>query len=204
MPENPDDSNMLIARAKALEEYALLESALAQLLSTLLGTTAQKASIVFFAIFNSRSRNQILETLLEVAHKNQYDTYWYGEPGSLGKPKTGGLFTLIHQLNEERNRIVHWHPVQKIDGGKSSFELMPPKFWHRGPARASITVDTLTEFKNKANFVYRSVNMFYLFTTPEFSVPDDARDTWRDIFGRPAIYPPSNTHPLACKRRQCS
>jgi hypothetical protein len=111
------------------------------------------------------------------------------------------LFTLIRQLDDERNRIVHWHPVQKIDSAKSSFELMPPNFWHRVPDAASITVDMLTEFKSKANFVYRSVNMFYLFTTPEFPVPDEARNTWRDIFARPAVYPPSNAHPLVAAAR---
>jgi hypothetical protein len=112
--------------------------------------------------------------------------------------------TLIRQLDDERNHIVHWHPVQKVDllgDGKSNtaLQLMPPHFWHRAPAAAPITVQALKDFASKANFVRRSITMFYLFTTRAFAsrLPDDARNTWREIFARPALYPPSNTHPLS-------
>jgi hypothetical protein len=119
-----------------------------------------------------------LASLLEVVHKNQYDAYWYGEPGSPGKPKTGGLFTPIRQLDDERNRIAHWHPVQKIDSGKSSFELMPPNFWHRAPAAASITVDTLAEFKKRQILCTAQLTCSIYLRRPSFLCP-----TMREMHG---------------------
>jgi hypothetical protein len=191
------DGKMQIARALAIEEYTMVESNLARLFAALLGTADRKGSIVFFALLNARSRNSTLESLLQEQHGNKYDAYWYGEPGRAGKPKTPGLITLIRQLDDERNRIVHWHPVQKIDGTKSSEVLLPPHFWHRAPTAVPITIESLTAFAQKASFVHRSIAMFYAFTTMQDRLRTDTKQTWLEIFARPALYPPSNTHPLS-------
>jgi len=197
-----EHDDMLVARAKALEEYALLESSLARLFTSLLGTSDQKGSIVFFAM-GAGSRARILRSLLEALHKKQYDVHWYGEAGSPGTPRTGGLFTLIHQLDSERNKIVHWHPVQKVEllgdgNNKSSLELMPPHFWNRAPKATPIAAQMLIDFKKKANFVYRSISMFYVNTDAQFRgrFGEDVRTIWLDILARPVLYPPPATHPI--------
>jgi hypothetical protein len=180
----------------AIEEYAGVESALARLFAALLGTTDRRGSIIFFAIVNTRSRNSILEALLEDLHGRKYDTYWYGDPGSPGNPKTGGLLTLVRQLDDERNHIVHWHTVRQI-GPEISEALYPPHFWHRAPLADPITIETLTQFTQKANFVGRSISMFYAFTSMYDRLPAEAQKTWLEIFARPALYPPANSHPLS-------
>jgi hypothetical protein len=193
----PRDTDMQIARAVAIEEYASVESAMSRVFAALLGTTDRKGSIVFFAIVNTRSRNSILEALLEDKHGKKYDAYWYGEPGSPGKPRTGGLITLIRQLDDLRNHIVHWHPVRQISQSGTSEALYPPHFWHRAPLADPITHEFLIEFAQKANFVYRSLSMFYFFTTAYDRLSAESQKTWLEIFARPAIYPPSSTHPIS-------
>jgi len=208
MPKEPidlaagSDGTMQIARAVAIQEYAQVESNLAKLFTALLGTGARKGSIVFFALMNARSRNSILESLLKEEYGNMYNAYWYGEPAGQVKRKTGGLITLIRQLDEERNRIVHWHSVQQIEGAKKSEVLLPPHFWLRGGTRDPLTTESLVAFAQKANFVHRSIAMFNLlatnlFTTVQDQISTDAKQTWHNIFAQPALYPPSNTHPLS-------
>jgi hypothetical protein len=199
----PRDGGLQLARGFAIEEYSKLESALSRLLASLLDTTWTKASIVFFSLINTRSRNSIFKALITATHGDRYDMYWNGRAGAPGIPRASGLLALIRQLDDERNRIVHWQTVRnfsKDDGGtQTSFEqLMKPEFWFREPAAAptSIQVDDLRAFIGKTDFVTRSVVMFRGFTA-EASFPESARRIWAEIFQQPVSYPPPDTHPLS-------
>jgi hypothetical protein len=174
-------------------------------LSDLAGTTNQAASIIYFGIVNTRSRTTILEKLLQMTHGTKYDVHWHGEPGAPGKPATSGLFALIRQLDEKRNNIVHWHTVietgSRPDGTPINEEsLAPPHFWYRTPEMVPLLTSDLEEFILKAEFVHRSINMFAWFNAQKTPLAPEARQTWPEIFARPAIYPPSNARPLRTRK----
>jgi hypothetical protein len=180
-----------------------LEAALSRLLSVLLGTTLAKASIVFFSLLNTRARNEVFETLITATHGDRYNTYWNGQPGSPRVPRVSGLLALIRQLDDERNRLVHWQTVQSVsrnpDGSTHAFEqLMKPDFWFREPRATpmAIQIADLEAFIRKADFVTRSIVMFRGFTGDD-RFPDEAKRTWSQIFQEPVPYPPPDAHPLS-------
>jgi hypothetical protein len=159
-------SSLRTARALAIEEYAKLESALSGLLAHLLETTQAKASIVFYSLLNSRARNLMFQSLITARHGDKYDIHWFGQPGERGARRIPGLFVLIDQLNEERNRIVHWQIVRSAD--QISAQLMMPEFWLRDPTNPSpriIDVPELGAFIQKVSFVSGSIQMFVAFNT---------------------------------------
>ena len=189
------DGKLQIARAVAIEEYAKVEQSLSWLFAGLLGTTRDKAGVVFFRLTNTHSRNSIIESLLQKNHGLIYRTYWSGTQ------QHGGLFTLLRQLDSRRNEIVHWHVVMSVGGdpAKTSESLHPPNFWNRTPTTQSIGLAELEDFTLKADFVGRSINMFTAFTDPSMN-PHFAADNsaaWQGIFEQPITYPPPDTHPLS-------
>jgi hypothetical protein len=109
------DADFQIARGLAVEAYANLEYAQSMLFAQLLDTTQDRASIIFFRITNRRSRNRIISDLLEKEFGDKYDIYWQGQGGVSGQKREPGLFTLINNLDDCRNEIVHWHTAQKWD-----------------------------------------------------------------------------------------
>jgi hypothetical protein len=194
---DPPAVTLQVARALAIEEYANLESALSRLLANLLGTSFAKASIVFFSLLNTRARSAMFESLIAAVHGDKYRTFWLGQRGQPGIPRTNGLLALIRQVDQERNHVVHWHTIQASD--RSSEQLMMPEFWFRDPYNAeptSIGVPELQAFIAKTSFVARSVVMFAMFTSGDLR-PADVAQTWSQIFQQPVSYPPSDTHPLS-------
>jgi hypothetical protein len=206
LTERTADDELRIARALAIEAYAGVESALVVLLGRLLGTTNDLAAIVFFRITNSRATSKIIEQLLEKAHGTKYDTYWHGQPGAGGQRKIPGLFALIRQLNEKRNDIVHWHIRSSSSStGDQWDDLTPAYYWTRGH-QEPITTPDLNAFIEKAKFVQSSIFHFCQFTTKASDVFLRAYggklETWTRIFeDQPAVYPPSEDHPLAPRKR---
>ena len=75
-----------------------VESALASLLESILDTDFQKAHILFFSVQSARSRNDMLQRLLDLHFKSDIKKYW----ASYAK--------FISTLADFRNAIVHWHP----------------------------------------------------------------------------------------------
>lgn len=206
-PKSPIDLDSLVRpgrmqdlRATAIEQYAKMESALAQLLAHLAGTSEQVASIIYFTIISTRARNTIIAKLLNVRHGTKFDVHWHGCPGKPGQPKTSGLLALIRQTDEQRNNIVHWRTTQRISGGMTlDDELVMPDFWYRAPDSRpdNITVLTLEKFILKTEFVLRSINMFTWAMSRPQRVTPDALKTWHEIFQQPALYPPLDSHPLS-------
>jgi hypothetical protein len=188
--------DLKIARADAIHNYAALEQSLCTLFGRLLGTTDPLAGIVFFRIVATRSRNDMIEALLEKRFGEQYDIYWHGVPGSPGVLKQTGLLALIKQLDTTRNFIVHWAIAVHIGDGPATQSLIPPNIWNYVDDRRSLTVADLQEFSKKASFVARSLNMFnfWIFDAPTRKM--EIEEAWREIFQQPCTYPPSSTHPL--------
>jgi len=185
----------LVERANAIERYAQVEQALSLLFSDLLGTTFDLGGIVFFRVTNASARNAIIESLLEKRHGTTYEAYWHGIPNT---PHKRGLFTLLRQLDQRRNEIVHWHGVTNIhaEGDKATSTLT--NAWTYATDTQSIAVDDMREFSAKADFVARSAGMFMVFASNRFDNPD-WRQTWHGIFQQPCTYPPAEGHPLSQK-----
>lgn len=180
-------------RSCAIEAYATLERSLSDLLTLLLANDMRAAATIFNRLGNTKSRNLIIEDLIEHRYTGAYSAYWHGIAGTKDK---SGLMTIIQSLDGKRNEIVHWHSVRNVTDTDDSLVLMPPSFWFRPTAPTIDTVDLLS-FIEKANFAHRSLNMFITYVS-EQGPPGDAawRDTWRGIFQKPCSYPPSDTHPL--------
>lgn len=184
-------------RSVALESHAALESSLVVLLGSLLRTTHDIAATVFFEITSVRSRNTMIQNLLQQRYGEKYSAYWYGKAREANKKKHPGLFSHITALDESRNQIVHWHPVGMKDAhGNDDMELRPAYYWARKPGAIPLTVNHLAIFSLKAQFVARSVQMFWRFTTKPHSFSEAELQVWTGIFQQPAPYPPSNDHPL--------
>lgn len=167
----PNALPLLIERARAINAYASIETALSTLLAQLLGTDDESAAIVFFRLPNARSRNAIIEALLKKRHQATYDIYWNGVPKTADNR---GLFDLIRELDQRRNEIIHWHTSNYIrieDGGVvAEAQLTPPNFWTRSD-HPRLTDNDLRAFSAKADFVSRSVVMFYAVTSGGDSEP---------------------------------
>ncbi|MEX0954615.1 MAG: hypothetical protein WDZ83_05315 [Rhizobiaceae bacterium] len=190
-----DDSGpFLILRAKAIDQYAQMESSLSILYSVLLKTDMDTAAIVFFRIANTRARNRIAEELLKKRFRDRFSHYWFGIPST---PNKRGLMTLINDLDAQRNEIVHWHVMTTIntDTDARTTTLTPPNFWADGRGKAK-TIEHLAAFLGKASFVSQSIMMFCAHHG-SFENPVPLTDAWRDIYQRPCVYPPPNNHPLS-------
>ena len=174
-------AQFLIERAQAIDQYAGVEQSLSMLFSDLLGTSFELGGIVFFRISNATSRNAILEQLLSKKYGEAYEVYWNGIRGT---PHKRGLFTLLRQLHERRNEIVHWHTVNNIhtDGTTHTvtLTLTRPNFWTSDTQRSYITAEDMREFSAKASFVSRSINTFTMVATHRF--PDGPRDKHGSVF----------------------
>lgn len=199
-PQSPHDK-LLIARAKAIQAYAVLEQSLGKLFAYLLGVPEDYAGIVFFRITSARNRNQIVEHLLDKKFESAYDAYWHGLPGSPGNPKTGGLLSIIRQLDDTRNQVVHWQTMTSVGGAEQTSYLIRPNLWEYITDRQSLTIAQIDEFSAKTDFAARSVNIFWWYSDPNFisrsGLSEADAQPWLDIIRRPCTYPISNTHPLS-------
>jgi hypothetical protein len=158
-----------------------------------LGTELVLAAIVFYSITNTNSRNRIIDELLEKRHVTTYEAYWNGIPGT---PNKRGMFTIIRQLDQSRNELVHWH-IGFTHGEIPGIGLRKPTSWAQ-PNAPSISMQDLIQFVEKADFVHRSLNIFFLLvSTPRTAPEAEALQTLDEIFQQPASYPPSDTNPLS-------
>jgi hypothetical protein len=106
MNDDPDDiphpNPIHHAVGEAIEAYSNVESALASLLESILDTDFQKAHILFFAVQSARSRNEMLQRLLELQFQTDIKKYW------------ASCASFISTLADFRNAIVHWHPFYTV------------------------------------------------------------------------------------------
>jgi hypothetical protein len=181
-----NEDNYRILRSLAIEAYARVEEALCGLFSDLLGTTFDLGGIVFYGISSGYARNRMIQTLLTKRDGDRWDRYWFGQDG---------MMKLVRRLDQERSWIVHWHPVDIRAKDRSETTLRKPNFWATG-SQEEITEEDLQAFIDLANFVSRSINMFFITRKGEL-VGDQQLKEWFHLFQEPCVYPPPNDHPLS-------
>ena len=114
----------LVERARAIDSYARVEHSLSSLFADLLGTHRDIGGIVFFKITNASARNAMIESLLEKKHGATYEAFWSGIPNT---PNKRGLFTLVRQLDQTRNEIIHWTTVNSVSGDPPTRLIQHPE-----------------------------------------------------------------------------
>ncbi|KAF0128096.1 MAG: hypothetical protein FD148_1898 [Methylocystaceae bacterium] len=188
------EPNFIIRRALAIEFYANLEQALSVVFSILMKTDKVRSDIVFFKIINTSIRNKVIGDLLSICFGEQFDIYWYGAPGTPALSRCPGLFTHIRALDEQRNRIVHWHTLRYLqeDEKYNSFKF-PHEILKKATSSETMTSDELACFCDKARVITRAVELFIEF----ISVYERGESSaLHHIFQQPIPYPPSESHPL--------
>jgi hypothetical protein len=98
-----NQAQCLFSRAVSIQSYATLEFSLCTLFALFLGIPIETASIVFFRITNTHSRNRILGDLCEKKLQDQYSKF------------LDSAISIVRGLDQRRNEIVHWHLVQEIN-----------------------------------------------------------------------------------------
>ena len=178
------------ARGRAIQAYADLEQNLCLLLAAFSGMPLDIAAIVFFKITSSRARDAILEKLLKKKHGSTLMAFWKS------------LESLIGQLTETRNHIVHWNAnVFRGEDGIESIELKSPSVWGDYDKTPAITKKDILDFIDKCLFVSRLCNHFAAFLVPQDRslTTEEQEQAWHDIFQQPVVYPPPDNHPLCQK-----
>lgn len=187
-----------VARADAIHNYAALEQSLSSLLARLLKISNDDAGVIFFNIISSRSRDSILERLIEKHIAPEFWPFFNGIAGAPGVKKTPGLFALLQQLSATRNFIVHWAVAVNVGDSPVTESLVPPNVWGFIHDQRTLTVEDLKEFSARANFVSRAINVATLaLFDPRFPAPE----AWHQILRQPCVYPPAEGHPLTPRPR---
>lgn len=198
MDELSDEHKFLVARARAIEEYASVESALADIFISLLGTKhTDRAAYTFYSITSAHTRNTLVGEFLEREFGDKYGAYWTGMRGQEMR-KAKGMWRLIKSLDQVRNNIVHWHPVYglPLDEGAPIREGIARPFHATVKPPPIIDRDELADFIYKAFFVHMSLTQFNRLAILEEGLSDPGSETWLGMFQQPAAYPPDRSHPL--------
>jgi hypothetical protein len=189
-------------RGQAIQAYANLEQSLVRLFASLSDMKIGVAQIVFFKISNSDSRNKIIETLFKRKFETNYNLF------------RNSLVSHLRPIDIERNQIVHWNVVIQVgldeNGGTTSeATLMPPALVSAGLNPPVMYKTDLQDFIAKCIFYIYLINAFYReVLDPDPPHPDATpsteaeKQTWRDIFSQPIIYPPPAAHPLSRIERE--
>lgn len=173
-------------RGQALDAYSGLEQILMEVFCSLIEANLGFGGIVFFRLTNTGLRNKIFEELIERKYGTVYDDYWFGK---------GGLLSLIRQIDQRRNEVVHWKPVFEATAGE--FVLRSPNLWNKKSPDTYLTIDNVCEFIAKCHCVRHYVGNFTWRTTryKDGDTSSHAR-LWLDKFNHQPEFPPESEHPL--------
>src|SRR5438034_4948043 len=96
---NSETKEIHTAVGQAVDAYAGVEGAQAQMMEALLKLSPREASIIFYSVQNVRSRHEMIQELLKLRHKDKYKKFW------------SACWKFLRKLAIFRNALVHWHPI---------------------------------------------------------------------------------------------
>jgi hypothetical protein len=179
----------MLARARAINTYADLENLLCLVLSALLEVEAKTAGIIFYRIPNTRSRNVVLEELLKERHGAIYRVFW------------NSVMKELSLLDEERNKIVHWHSILIPYGDyiptkprKGETLLVPANIHAMTENTPFMGQEEIKAFIDRCDHLCRLMTMFIGLLHDQFAGP--LRDTLLEICQSPIEYPPPTPLPV--------
>lgn len=156
-------------RGKAINSYAILESSLCLLMTTLSGTPPGVGATIFYRIASARARNDILTKLVKKRHGAKFNIW------------LNSFIKAVGQLDQTRNEIVHWHSVVDVyvdEKGQTvtGLSFMPPNFWDADGNTPRHTSATLVEFMTKCDYAARTCNIFAAGVHGLGGMPDRSAD----------------------------
>jgi hypothetical protein len=156
-----------IARAEALNAYAMLEKGLAFIFAKCSGGDVRISTLVMSKIVNTRARNEIVQRAVDMRTVNTFKTF------------TNSLFALIGQIDGERNKLVHWH----VDEKGNELALRPTNLLSDSEDR--MTENDIDNLWTKALFLARVIGLL------DTHMADWGNDpALHERFLQPLRYPP--------------
>lgn len=175
-----------LARGIAIDAYASYEISMVMLYSALLGAEPAYAALTFFRINNAPARIVIIEKMLIKRYDSTYKRFWDSLDGQL------------RRLDEERNHIVHWVALHKVDGTGTKEVVLRASIFEPKGSLTEITVQHLDDFSKKCAFYGALLGGFL----GQLTHPEWTPSSWRDIFQHKVVYPPPDSHPLSRKTQE--
>ena len=188
--DSKQKDEFMIARARAVENYARVEQSLCSVVAAMLEVPRSYAGVILFKITAARARNGIVDALVKKRKGSEFNLFM------------NSVLKLLGQIDERRNQIVHWHQVlhatRNSDGEQvNSWWLTPPNFHDATQSTPKIAKEDMEEFSMKCDFIARSLSIFETVINQDLDVPDEIRRSWHEICRQPLTYPPPDTHPLS-------
>lgn len=183
------EAKLQLARAKAMDGYAMLEQGLCGVFARAGDMRDEVAGVVFYRLTNTRSRLAIIDKLVRIK---------LGKDDAKHRPFVNSVIKAVKALDQTRNEVAHWHPAVHIyadpDETHTAYEveLMPPNFWGWDSNTPSHSDATLTAFADECDAYARALNLFAEVLRGERQLPPSL-----DIFREPLVYPLPAGHPLA-------
>jgi hypothetical protein len=106
----PDVNPLYRAIGESMQAYAQVERLLASVLEAILRVDFRRAHAIFFAMQNVRTRNELIETLLNLEFGGGLRKFW----------ASCSQYLLV--LARFRNAVAHWHPHINIYVSKDEME----------------------------------------------------------------------------------
>ncbi|TXC68167.1 hypothetical protein FSZ31_10730 [Sphingorhabdus soli] len=171
--ENDARDQFFIARAEALNAYALMEKGLTFLFARTLGTNPRYATLIISKINSARTRNEIVQ---RVTDDHTAKTF---------RPFTNSMFKMIGTVDELRNHLVHWHVGER----NSELMLVPSDVLTK--SEACMTENEIDALRAKCLFIANALSEF-----------GNHLENWgaspalHERFLLPLVYPPEPDDPL--------
>jgi hypothetical protein len=188
IPMSPLAQEFWALRGRAMAAYASVEQMLCQTFSHLSGMEINSASLVFYALVNSKL-GKVLDVFMNRKYSDKYSVFW----DSLTKE--------IRGLVPTRNLLAHnTEATFSTKDGRMGYVLIPADSWNFQPGiHPEIDAVGLTEFIDRCVFLWKLCGefIFFLRANEGSDWPLEKQSTWRDIFQQQVIYPPPHNHPLS-------
>ncbi|WP_027060541.1 hypothetical protein [Mesorhizobium loti] len=186
------DDVFSIARSKAINEYARLESHLAMIFAAISGTDIQKAYAMFASFATNQVRMSTMKQLLNLTHGDKYNKFF------------DSLIESLKGISSTRNKIVHWIAVHSHTGGKDFnperdilLTSHPDVF-----AGGEFYKHEILDFTRRADFFAVLAYRFAIhMKDPSLSsLGNPKMRPWHEIFLEQISYPPPPNHPYQSNR----
>lgn len=175
-------------RAAAIEAHAILEQSLCMLFSLVTGLSNSAAGTMFFRL-GATIRIVLLDKFFSENYGKTYSAFWKS------------LVKGIREINDTRNKIIHWRtaysPGDIDSSGQRSvtLTLTQPNFWEFNSTAQPIGIADLEEFIQKCRVYSNFCSQFYF--TQGGTLNAVTSKTWLDIFLQPIVYPLPDNHLLS-------
>jgi hypothetical protein len=177
-----------IARSKAINTYAALESMMALLFAHLMQADERKSYFVFSRLIAPREKRKVVSKLMQLSYPNAHSIFFKS------------LMRRIGELDDPRNRIVHWMAINRAANGEQiGVYLRDHPNIYSGEL---FEIKEINDFIEKTDFLQLALFYFTVYLKHLRNLSTDPEWlSWREIFRQQCRYPPPMDHPLVLMRK---